>query len=386
MKHLSNEELSILAGKWLEGTITPEEQELFDNWYEKQPESKIFLQTPEGDEDAFREKLMARIRATTARQQKVHRVKWWITRVAAAAIIILALGIGYFSWQHEPATQKISAQITYDLDPGGNKAMLTLADGRKILLDSARTGQLASLGGSQIIQLGSGRLAFQASGTRGINSPTGINTLKTPNGGQYQIKLPDGTQVWLNAGSSLAFPSAFNGSTREVNITGEAYFEVVHDAKKPFIVRAGKTVIRDIGTRFNVMAYGDESVQKVTLQQGAVEVSQQGNNQKQLLKPGQQIQIASTGKFTLIKQMDADAAILWKEGRFNFQDASLQEVMRQLARWYDVEVVYENGIPDLEFIGQVQRNLPLSEVLKGLKMSGVHFRLEQGRRLIVLSK
>lgn len=385
MKRLSDDELSMLARKWLDGTITPGEKEQFDNWYEKQPDSSIVLETSEGGEKAFREKIMARIRATTGKRQVTRTLKWWFPRVAAAAVIILAVSIAYLWWQPTPTNQKMSAQV-YDLAPGGNKAVLTLADGREILLDSVRAGQLASLGNSQVIKLGSGQLAFQTSSVNAQNGITGINSLKTPNGGTYQLELPDGTRVWLNAASSIEFPSAFNGQAREVTITGEAYFEVVHNAKKPFIVRSGKAVIRDIGTRFNVMAYSDESVKKVTLQEGAVEVSREGHSQKQLLKPGQQVQVSSAGTFTLIKHMDADAAIAWKEGRFNFQDASLQEVMHQLARWYDVDVIYENGIPDLEFIGQVQRDLPLSEVLKGLKMSGVHFRLEPGRRLIVLPK
>lgn len=378
MKRLSDEELSILAEKWLDGSITPEEKQRFDTWYEKQPDPEIVVQTSEGDQNLFRERIMARIKATAIEKKPAPRLKWWISRVAAAAVIVLAVGLAYLWWQPTPVIQNRDPQL-YDLAPGGNKAILTLGNGRQILLDSVHTGQLASLGHYHIIKLGSGQLAFQPS-----DAPAGQNKLTTPNGGSYQIELPDGSQVWLNAASSISFPSSFSGNTREVAITGEAYFEVKHDAEKPFIVRSGNTIIRDIGTRFNVMAYADESVKKVTLQEGAVEVTHAGDNQKQLLTPGQQVQVSPTGKFTWIKQIDADAAIAWKEGRFNFQDADLQTVMRQLSRWYNVEVIYANGIPDLEFIGQVQRDLPLSEVLKGLRMSGVHFKLEQGRRLIVL--
>lgn len=388
MKQLSDDQLSILAEKWLDGTITPQEKSLFDAWYEQQPEAKIVLETKEGDENVFREKVMARIRATTGKRHATPTIKFWIARVAAAALIAAALGVGYLWWQSRPVTQNLTAKNTevYDLAPGGNKALLTLADGRKILLDKASAGQVASLAGSHIVKLGAGQLAIQPTGAIGQNGLTGTNTLTTPNGGKYQLELPDGTQVWLNAASSIEFPTAYNGNTREVKITGEAYFEVVHDNKRPFIVRSGNTVIKDIGTHFNVMAYADEGVKKVTLQEGAVEVSQQGDSQRQLLKPGQQVQVTPAGKLRLINHVDAEGTIAWKQGRFNFQDADLEEVMRQLARWYDVEVVYKNGVPDLEFIGQVQRDLPLSEVLKGLKMSGVHFELEKGKRLLVYPK
>jgi ferric-dicitrate binding protein FerR (iron transport regulator) len=318
---------------------------------------------------------------------KVHpmhrRKNAWMRYAAAAAL--LACMLGAFLWpqkkDHVPAPlANNNAAPATDILPGGKKAQLTLADGSVIQLDSAGNGALATQQGSQVVNK-NGEVIYTPGGN--AQDMIAYNTLRTPRGGIYQLSLPDGSKVWLNAASSISYPVAFRGRERLVEITGEAYFEVAPHANMPFKVKVNdKNIIEVLGTAFNVMAYHEEPFINTTLLQGAVRVT---NNAKQVtLQPGQQAK-AAAGQLSVktLDQAGISKALAWKEGRFNFQDASLQEIMMQLSRWYDIEVVYEKDIPDIEFIGEIERSLPLSDVLKGLKMSGVNFRLENGKRLIV---
>lgn len=301
-----------------------------------------------------------------------------------AAAVILIAGAGTYLWLKDadrgtPAVTN-AAVPGDDIVPGGQKAMLTLADGTVIQLDSAANGQLAVQSGSQVMN-SNGLISYTLSG--GEAHVMAYNTLRTPRGGTYQLSLPDGTRVWLNAASSISYPVVFSGKERIVEMTGEAYFDVAQDAQAPFKVKVDENnLIEVLGTQFNVKAYKEDDLVSTTLLEGAVRVA--GNGKQLTLKPGQQAQ-ASVEQLSVktLGQAGISQVIAWKEGRFNFQDAHLQEIMRQLARWYDIEVVYEKGIPDLEFIGEIERSLPLGEVLKGLKMSGVNFRLEKGKRLVV---
>jgi ferric-dicitrate binding protein FerR (iron transport regulator) len=316
------------------------------------------------------------------RGMRFFRTAW----VRYAAAVILVAGIGTYVWlkdtdRYKPSAEKaIMAAAVNDIDPGGQKAVLTLANGTAILLDSAANGQLATQQGSSVIKK-DGQVIYTPVSS-GENLPA-YNTLRTPRGGTYQLCLPDGTKVWLNAESAISYPVAFSGKERLVEMTGEAFFEVAPHAQLPFKVRINKTnLVEVLGTQFNVKAYAEEEVIRTTLLEGAVRVASNGD--KLILKPGQQARASAAGLLAkTLGQEGISETIAWKEGLFNFQDANLQEIMRQLSRWYDIEVVYEKGIPDLEFIGEIERSLPLSEVLKGLKMSGVHFRLEKGKRLVV---
>jgi len=311
------------------------------------------------------------------------RKNTWLRYAAAAAI--LACILGAFIWFREKGQSPAplatnTATPANDILPGGSKAQLTLADGTIIELDSAGNRNLATQQGSRVINK-NGEVIYTPDGN--TQHMTAINTLRTPRGGTYQLSLPDGSKVWLNAGSAVSYPVAFTGRERLVELTGEAYFQVAPHADMPFKVKVNdKQVIEVLGTSFNVMAYEDERYISTTLLQGAVRVTL--NGKQVVLQPGQQAKAAEAQ--LSVKTLDPNGiskAIAWKEGRFNFQDATLQEIMRQLSRWYDIEVVYEKGVPDIEFIGEIERSLPLSDVLKGLKMSGVNFRLENGKRLIV---
>jgi transmembrane sensor len=279
------------------------------------------------------------------------------------------------------ATTNDNKQLQTDIAPGGDKAVLTLSDGSTILLDNAQNGNVAQQGNTKVIKLDNGQLAYSPSRSKmGLGGEVLYNTIATPKGGQYQIVLPDGTRVWLNAASSIKFPTVFSGATRNVEMTGEVYLEIAKSAKQPFSVTTGKTTIQVLGTSFNINAYSDEEAEKTTLIEGKVKVLK--GNSEAILLPGQQAQITQQ-KLSVVRDADIEKVMAWKNGLFNFNGAGVEEVMRQLSRWYDIEVVYEKDVPDIEFIGKMSKNVSLSGVLKGLEGAGVHFRIEKGRKLII---
>ena len=302
---------------------------------------------------------------------------WWM---AAAAVLLLSAGA--YLWRLNRSSQPVAGNKApaghIDVAPGRQGAILTLADGRKVVLDSMGNGVIATQNGSKVM-LKNGQLAYHRDGTAATEAV--YNTVTTPKGRQFQVALPDGTKVWLNAASSLRYPTLFAGKERKVEITGEAYFEVTANHKMPFRVKVNKTTdIEVLGTHFNINSYADEADVDATLLEGSVQVV--NGDEKALLHPGQQARVS--GQIKIVNDVNVEKVMAWKNGLFDFQDANLEEVMRQLERWYDIEVVYKKGIPKLEFIGKMGRDLSLSEVLNGLQMSKVHFRLEEGRRLIVL--
>lgn len=297
---------------------------------------------------------------------------------AAAALIAVAVtGILYVFRPVAPITAK-KEPAPHQVKPGGNKAVLTLADGSQITLDSAGNGAIASQGNVQVIKLNSGQLAYNLNGAKG--KEVSYNTLTTPRGGQFNIILPDGSKVWLNAASSLRFPTVFNGREREVQLNGEAYFEIEQDARMPFKVTVNDIAVQVLGTHFNVMAYQDEGVVRTTLLEGVVRV--QKGSQAVQLKPGQQARLNPAGTMQVNDNIDVEEVVAWKNGYFHFNHEQLQGVMRQIGRWYDAEVAYEGNIPDREFGGKIARGSSIDEVLKILELSNVHFRVE-GKKIIV---
>lgn len=354
------------------------------------PEDKI---TPE-----LRERLDAKLPHILIRDQDSRVVPLFrrkaVTRIAAAAVVLLMLAGAAVWFNRKPVVHAVTAhahkEVSNDIAPGMAGAILTLDDGRKVVLDSAGNGVIATQSGARIV-LKNGELVYDASGKGSVT--TVYNTMSTPKGRQFRLVLPDGTQVWLNAASSLRYPVIFTGRERMVEVTGEAYFEVakvtdpVTGERTPFKVKVNNnTSVEVLGTHFNINSYEEEANISTTLLEGSVRLHNNGNTA--LLKPGQQALIALNGvpqkKIAIVEHADVDKVMAWKNGVFNFQDATLDEVMRQLERWYNIEVVYERGIPKQEFIGKMGRDLPLSDVLRGLEMSKVHFRLEQGRRVVVL--
>lgn len=317
-----------------------------------------------------------------AKTLKLYHQSW----VRYAAAIIIFFGIGMFWWmsrdkQQAIVSNKIADTLQTPVMPGGNKAILTLADGSQIVLDSTQNGVLSRQGNVSIVKLANGQLAYNFDGSS--SGTVSYNTMSTPRGGQYQLTLHDGTKVWLNSSSSIRFPVMFAGTRREVEVTGEAYFEVAENKKMPFRIKIGEEKeIEVLGTHFNVNAYPDEPTINTSLLKGAVRVK--GENSSALLTPGQQARFTNSGEINVVNDIDLEGVVAWKNGFFDFDGLGIKESMRQLERWYDIKVTFENEVTDIRFVGKISRNINLSDLLEALKGVGVRFRLEDGRRLVVL--
>lgn len=311
------------------------------------------------------------------RQMRVIR-KWTI---AASFIILLTTSAFLLLFNRsEKIIPGVDAELVTDIPPGTEGAILTLADGRTVVLDNMNNGIVAVESGAKII-LRDGQIVYKADRT--LTENIGYNTMTTPKGRQFQLQLPDGSKVWMNAESSLRYPTAFIGKERKVEVTGEVYFEVMRNSKMPFLVKVNdNTEVEVLGTQFNINSYLNETNVKTTLLEGSVQIF--NGDKKSFLKPGEQAQVNSEKQIKIVRDVDIEKVMAWKNGVFNFQDVSLAEVMRQLERWYDIEVIYEKNVPDLEFVGKLRRDLTLNEILRGLEVSEVHFRLEAGRKVIVM--
>jgi ferric-dicitrate binding protein FerR (iron transport regulator) len=313
---------------------------------------------------------------------------------AAILLLVMAGGAWFFFFRSKPTSPPVVSAVTIkkDIAPGGNKARLTLGDGSIIILDSAGNGKLAEQGKTTIIKSGDGKLVYETktltidpvrSDHPGGHSLT-YNTLSTPPGGQFQLILPDGTKVWLNAGSSLRYPASFSTPERRVQLTGEAYFEVKPlPARRPFIVDVNsKGEVQVLGTHFNINAYDDEPSIKTTLLEGKVKVvSRQsavsGSEGSAILKPGEQVSLSQTSHLSHPIPVQTEGAVAWKNGYFRFKETGIREVMRQVERWYDVEVEYRTDRTDQYYTGVVSRSQNISALLQTLELTGtVHFQIE----------
>lgn len=301
------------------------------------------------------------------------RAGWKRWMIAASIIGLLGLG-SYFVFFNKSGAgpDETIAKTPADVEaPKGTKATITLGDGRKMYLDSMNSGVLATQGNIKLVKLPDGQIAYQSTTGESLNEIQ-YNTLSNPRGSKViDMALTDGSHVWLNAGSSITYPIVFAGDERKVQIDGEAYFEVAHNPAMPFKVTKGKMEIAVLGTHFNVNTYEDESDIRVTLLEGAVNVS--NGNLRALLKPGQQARI--TSEIKLVNGVDIDLVMAWKNGVFSFEGASLEEMMREIARWYDVTVTYKGTIPDRIFGGKIYRDANLSKVLEILEESNVHYQI-----------
>jgi transmembrane sensor len=302
-------------------------------------------------------------------------------RYAVAASLVLILGAGlYFLNKIKQSESGLTRSVVYDVPPGSNKATLTLANGAKINLNNAANGAIASESGVKIIKTANGQLIYDLSGAKNENNEVGYNTIEVPAGGQWQVVLPDQSKVWLNAQSSITYPSRFAGNERKIKITGEAYFEVSHNKDMPFKVESGTQLVEVLGTHFNISAYTDDKAISTTLFQGSVKVNLQGKTQ--MLKPGEQA-LVKAGKMELVKDVDLEEVLAWKNGDFQFNE-SLESIMAKIARWYNIEVVYQTKqAGELTFSGKISKSRNISAILKMLEYNGdVHFKVE-GRRVTV---
>jgi hypothetical protein len=299
--------------------------------------------------------------------------------VAAITVGIFFLTLYFWTGQAPVKNKSCAQRFKNDVQPGTNKATLTLGDGTKVDLDDAQNGTLAKQGNTAVVKAGN-KLSYNS--INATDEQVVFNTVSTPRGGQYQLQLPDGTMVWLNAATVLKFPTVFTGKERRVEIKGEAYFEVAQNRSAPFIVSVNNSEVQVLGTRFNVMAYNDEASVKTTLLDGAVKFK--SGVDSSILKPGQQSELLQTGKIRINTGIDIDAVMAWKNGALSFNNADLKEVMRSLSRWYDVDVEYQNVSFNQTFIGELPKSLTLIEVLKALELTGnLRFGIE-GKKIIVL--
>ncbi|WP_269223269.1 FecR family protein [Flavobacterium sp. IMCC34518] len=290
-------------------------------------------------------------------------------KLLVAASIVLVMGLGYVAFNRNKVSTAIANIDKNVIMPGRSGAILTLGDGSQIVLDSVANGVLANQSNTAVAKKDGEIIYTEGSNARGV-----INKMMTPRGRQFKLELSDGTKVWLNASSSISFPTAFAANERKVSIVGEVYFEVTKDKHRPFKVTVNDVEVQVLGTHFNVNGYDDEGEIKTSLIEGSVLVGKK--DQKVLLKPGQQANIKKSGGVKVKALDNFDEVLAWKNGMFHFDNASLETVLRQISRWYDVDVVMDKGVVSRNFEGEINRDLELSQVLKILEGNNVHFKIE----------
>lgn len=388
-------EVGLLISKAIRGKLTAEEEQRLQAWLnEKDGNRQLYnklleeaadpataTQWLDGDRDEVLQRIK-RHRRTGHKTEpgRVGRYRKLGIAVAAAAILA-AVSVLYprVAKPPLPAHELKQAAHTPDLHPGGNVATLTLGNGSVIALNKQANGTLASQGNTTILKPDSGSLVYNAQGN---SQKILYNRITTPRGGRYKVTLPDGSRVWLNAGSSLRFPTAFRGGERKVTLTGEAYFDIISYPDQPFIVETDNIQITELGTQFNIMAYDDEPAVKTTLIDGAVKVGKGAVSV--ILRPGEQAQAGINIKGIQVKSVDTAEAVAWKNGLFLFHGTELKEVLRQLTRWYDIDIVY-NGKDNVHLNGMISRRASLSAVLDLLKTASNLTFKKEGNTITVFS-
>lgn len=371
---MENKEAKNLIKKYLNHTATPEERDLVERWY---IQAALEQEMPDTSPD-FPGIETEMFKALLAKQQGNTKKLWpKLTAISVAAIVFIASLVTLWYRADHP----LPSRYTNDVPAGGNKALLTLQNGQTINLTDLKNGQIAQQSGIQIIKTTDGQLVYKSVENKIPLINASSNTISTPKGGQYQLILPDGTKVWLNAGSKLNYPVSFKGRRdREVDLSGEAYFEVKKDKEQPFIVKSAHQQIKVLGTHFNISAYPEDADVKTTLLEGSVEV-----NAKTILKPGEQ-SVLSHDQIR-VEQVDTEISVAWKNGDFMFKNEPLENIMQKIARWYNVDVIYADQlVSKKKFGGTISKFKNVSEVLCMLELTEeVHFKIE-GRRITVLSK
>lgn len=379
-----NKEFRELMNQFVSGEITPEGKamllSMLDNPQYSEELNTILRENYDSVEipsinseetEKFIKELREKMNASSkTKESSVLELFNW-RKIAVAASILVAIGIGTFVLfqKSDQSPLVVTSNGSSDKEPGKTGAILTLSNGSKIILDSVGNGLLANQNNTVVSKKNGGVVYTAGSGAQIV-----YNTMTTPRARQYNLELSDGTKVWLNASSSITFPTSFAANERKVILTGEAYFEVAKDKKRPFRVSVNDMQVNVLGTHFNVNAYSDEDVVNTTLLEGSVLLTEK--NKKVLLRPGQQAQTEKSGSIIVKDKVNLEAVMGWKNGVFYFENANLQAVLRQVSRWYDVDVVFEKGVPTRTFEGEIQRNLQLSQVLKILEKNKVHFKID----------
>lgn len=309
------------------------------------------------------------------------RIPVWLKWSAAAAVVLSVAGSVFWFIGHKPKKQLVAQQLPPSVVPGKDGAVLVLANGQQMVLDTMNNGLVTIQNGTQV-RLNNGLLSYFKGHT--TEPDTAYNTVYTPKGRQFHLMLPDGSHVWLNAASSLKFPTAFSGKSRQVELTGEAFLDIVTDPSRPFSIQTKQGAFTQVlGTSVNINAYPEDDDIKTTLIEGSVRA---GIKQTAvILKPGEQAIAHETKAGPIaVQRVEVDKVLAWKNGFFDFNDMSFEQVMKQLARWYNLDVVYEKGIPDIQFGGKLSRNVSFDGLIKGLEKAGLHFRMRGERTLIIL--
>ena len=385
-------EIRKLVKKYLHDTATKEETEKLFQWYrsEMNADSHWDLDAFEDEED-LKLFILSKIDVPDLIEKKapVYR-KFYYLAAAASLAIFMAIGLYFFNNNNQTyvsptSVKKVVKQKAIDIQPGTNKAILTLSNGKKIILDDSQNEVVINDGAIKVHKNAKGIIEYTLNRlgkeqNEKTEVQTGYNTIQTPIGGKFQLTLADGSKVWLNSASSLRFPVYFSGDNRTVELKGEAYFEVAKIQNKKFTVRSGNQTVEVLGTHFNINAYSDEPVITTTLIEGAIRVVELNTQKFQILKPGEQSKVHNDIK---IQKKDTQADIAWKDGYFYFENSSIETVMRQLGRWYGITARYESALPQQHFEGAISTNLTLLEVLEILQKSNVHFSLE-GKEVVVM--
>lgn len=369
-----------LLEKFNEGRASDQELRLLEHWFSKETELNDSDLPVENNVELLQE-MWQQVYRSTSPAPKPQRIKLW-SRIAIAGSIALALSIAGYLFFNNQETKTNSSAFATTVAPGVNGATLTLSNGRKIKLSDAINGELAEEAGVAITKSADGELVYELKGSSLQGDQ--INTLTTARGETYQVRLPDGSSVWLNAESSISYTATLNDKgLRTVRLNGEAYFEVAHNAEKPFRVLSKGQMIEVLGTKFNINTYADEPAVRTALIEGSVKVVSLSLSKTETLKPGQQSLLSINNNSIKVEKVDIEEAIAWKNGYFNLNNENIQDVMRKLARWYDIEVEYKGKLPDIVLGGEIPRNTKLSEALKILEVANVHFIIE-GKKITVV--
>jgi len=376
---MEQEYIGDLSDKWLKGSITPDEMHELDTWYTTFDTLQQEVST-DLNKKALERRLFRIIAQKASLQIRLSSKRGAWLRFSAAALILISLSIGIgFHFIRRNSSPEV--QVSNVIRPGKNMAVLTLSDGKQVVLAAAKNGDLVRQGGIVVRKTGDGEIQYKSNkNTSGQIGRNAFNIVTTPRGGEYHLVLADGTKVWLNAGSSIKYQPIFTGNERRVWITGEVYLEVAKDKIKPFRVQSRGQEIEVLGTHFNINGYDDENVVKTTLLEGAVKVYNPVSRVTSFLKPGQQSQISH--RTMQVVNTDTDQAIAWKNGMFSFHKAGIRDVLRQFSRWYDVEVIYQGAVPQVLITGKVHRDADLTTALNILKSLNIHFNIK-GRTIIV---
>lgn len=370
--------LAYLIAGYVRKTLTTPEHDELDRWVTESDENmKLFEElTDETNMDQnllwldqlIIQKKLKQVKEKNEFKKKEKPFISWKVWVAAASLVLMVTI--YIVWENSAGTKTKPVEITRDVLPGGNKATLTLSDGSVLDLSIANKGVLENDHGTILTKPSDGELVY----TSGDSLPGLYNTITTPQAGQYNITLSDGTKVWLNAESSLRYPLTFSGKERKVDLRGEGYFEVAKNLQRPFkVILDDQSEIKVLGTHFNIMSYSGEPAKEITLLEGSVEITS-GNNRQQMV-PGEQVKIISAA-MSLVKNVDTEEITGWKNGEFIFHNEEISFIMRQLARWYGVKIIYQVNTSE-HFNATISRNEPVSKLLHYLESTGkIHFKIE----------